>query len=323
MSEPNRRDTAHSCVVSAPADVLYGLVADVTRWPVVFEPCVHARFLERGAREERIGVWARVGGEVRSWTSRRLLDPARLRIAFRQERGADPIASMSGAWSFRALAGVRTEVVLTHSFTAAGDGSALDWIAAAVDANSERELAALRRLAEQEQPVDELVFSFTDQVRLPGAAADAYEFVRRADLWPRRLPHVGRVRLTEDPPGVQDLEMDTVTADGTAHTTRSIRLCFPAERIVYKQLVPPALLFGHSGAWDFAPARGGGSVVTARHTVGISPGAVREALGAGVTLAEARGRLREALGANSRATIAHAGEHAHAAGVGGGTGAVA
>jgi aromatase len=137
--------------------------------------------------------------------------------------------------------------------------------------------------------------------------------VNRADLWPDRLPHVERVELTEGPPGVQDMTMDTVTSEGTRHTTRSIRLCFPTERIVYKQLVPPALLLGHSGSWRFGPAArpdgsGGadGAVVTSRHMVAIDPTRVEPILGAGSTLGDARAYLRDALGANSRATLAHA-----------------
>jgi hypothetical protein len=105
------------------------------------------------------------------------------------------------------------------------------------------------------------------------------------------------------------MEMDTVTADGSAHTTRSIRVCLPYESIVYKQLVPPALLLGHSGAWTFEDTADG-AVVTAEHTVAIDPAAVAGVLGEGATIARAREFLRSALGANSRTTLAHAGAFA-------------
>ncbi|MGH3801508.1 MAG: aromatase/cyclase, partial [Pseudonocardiaceae bacterium] len=185
----------------------------------------------------------------------------------------------------------------------------LDAVITAVDHNSKRELTALGRLAQLGHPVADVVFSFEDTVHLDGAAADAYQFVYRSDEWPQRLPHVSRVALREEPPGVQDMEMDTVTADGSAHTTRSIRLCFPAERIVYKQLVPPALLSGHSGGWTFADGPGG-AVAAARHTVAINPAAITDVLGTNRTLADARDFLRAALGANSRATLAHASAYA-------------
>lgn len=307
-----RRRTEHSLVVAAPAESLYGLVADVTRWPVIFAPSLHVQHLERGEREERFRLWALVNGEVKSWTSRRELDGAGLRIAFRQERGQAPVASMGGAWRFTRLPGGRTEVVLEHDFTAVDDDpDSVEWITRAVDRNSPVELAALARVAEQDHPVDDLVFSFSDVVRLPGAAADAYAFVHRSDAWPDRLPHVRRVVLREDEPGVQHMEMDTVTGDGSAHTTESVRLCFAPSSIVYKQLVPPKLLFGHSGSWTFEDAADG-AVVTARHTVAIDPDAVAEVLGEGRTVADAAAYLREALGRNSRATLSHAGAHAEA-----------
>src|SRR5918999_4423238 len=101
------------------------------------------------------------------------------------------------------------------------------------------------------------------------------------------------------------MEMETTTADGSSHTTRSIRLCFPPDQIVYKQLVPPDLLLGHSGSWQLRK-RDGGDVATARHAVVINPDAVTGVLGPGRTPADARAFVRDALGKNSRATMTHA-----------------
>ncbi len=308
MSNSRQQTTVHSHVISAPAQAGYDLVADVTRWPAIFEPSLHVHHLEFDEHAERFQLWALVNGQVKTWTSRRTLDSRQLHIAFMQERTQPPFASMGGEWTFRSLPGNRSEVVLTHHFTAVV-GESLDAVTTAVDHNSEKELAALGRLAELGHPVSDVVFSFEDTVHLDGAARDAYQFVYRADEWPQRLPHVSRVVLREEPPDVQDMEMDTVTADGSAHTTRSIRLCFPAERIVYKQLMPPALLFGHSGGWTFTDGPDG-AVATARHTVAINPAAIIEILGTNRTLADARDFLRAALGANSQATLAHAGAYA-------------
>ncbi|MGH3912822.1 MAG: aromatase/cyclase [Pseudonocardiaceae bacterium] len=301
----------HARVVNAPVEVLYELVADVTRWPVIFGPSLHVRHFQRGPEHEHFQLWALVGGQVKNWTSRRTLDASGLRITFEQERSQAPIVSMGGSWSFRALPGGRTQVVLEHHFSAEGQ-RVIDWIADAVDRNSEEELAALSRIAELGAPVQEVIDTFEDTVRLAGSAADAYTFINRSDEWPDRLPHVRRVLLHEERPGVQHMEMDTVTADGSAHTTKSVRICLPHEQIVYKQLVPPAMLLGHSGAWHFAavPGEPDSAIVTARHTVAINPVAAREVLGADSTLADARRYLREALGGNGRATLAHAGSYA-------------
>ncbi|WP_030766488.1 aromatase/cyclase [Streptomyces sp. NRRL F-2664] len=309
-----RRHTRHALTSTAPPQALYDLAADVGRWPAVFAPSVAAHYLERGELSERFRLWATVGGEVKTWVSRRTLDPLNLRIRFDQEESASPIASMGGEWIFEVREDGGTDIVLLHDFTAVGDDpDTVEWINAALDRNSPLELAALARIAELGADAGDLVFSFSDTVTLDCTAEEAYAFVHRADLWPERLPHVGRVELTEDAAGVQEMEMDTVTADGTAHTTRSVRICRPGERIAYKQLVPPRLLLGHSGVWEFTGAGAGAGVrVTAEHTVVIDPGAVEEVLGAGATVADARRYLREVLGRNSRTTLEYAGRTAAA-----------
>ncbi|MGW0832493.1 aromatase/cyclase [Streptomyces prunicolor] len=306
MTEQRLHHTEHTLTVDAPAAELYGLVADVTRWPALFGPSVHVQHQLREERAERFELWAVVNGEVGSWVSQRTLDPDRLRVTFAQVRSRAPIASMRGEWMFRTLSPTRTEIVLRHTFSAVDDDpESVAWILRGLDRNSPEELAALARLALYGHPVDDLVFSFTDTVRLTGTAADAYTFVHRADRWARLLPHVDRVRLAEPSPGVQELEMDTVTSDGSAHTTRSLRVCRTGEWIAYKQLMAPRLMLGHSGLWTFANGPGGPEV-TARHTVALNPEAIPEVLGEHATLAEARAYLRDALGRNSRTTIEHA-----------------
>lgn len=297
----------HTLTVAAPVSEVYRLVADVTLWPVVFGPTVHVRHLSRTERDERFQLWAVVAGEVRSWVSRRELDPVAHRVTFRQEHSRPPIAGMSGAWSFHPRSDGGTEVVLDHTFRVT-DAAALETISAAVDRNSTEELAALGRFAELDHPLDQVIDTFADTVLLDGPLTDVYDFVHRSDLWPQRLPHVARVELSEDESGVQHMEMDTVTADGAAHTTRSIRVCTAHSDIAYKQLLPPKLLLGHSGQWTFAQL-GDRVKVTASHTVAIDPEAARTVLGDHSTLEQARLYLREALGGNGRATLARAGLH--------------
>ncbi|KNB52159.1 aromatase/cyclase [Streptomyces caatingaensis] len=299
------REVEHGITVGAPAGAVYRLVADVGNWPRVFPPTLHVDHLGREGDEERIRIWATANGEAKSWTSRRSLDPDALRIRFRQEVSSPPVASMGGSWVIEPLTPDTSRVRLLHDYRAVGDDPAgLEWIERAVDRNSRAELAALK--AHAERAGDEREFSFEDTVHIEGAAEDAYAFVDEAHLWERRLPHVAAVRLTEDVPGLQRLRMDTVAKDGSTHTTESFRVCFPHDRIVYKQVTLPALMSLHTGYWTFRPAADGRVAATSQHTVVIDTANIAAVLGPRATLADARSYVRDALGANSRATLGHA-----------------
>ena len=80
------------------------------------------------------------------------------------------------------------------------------------------------------------LFTFDDIVEVDGSAMDVYDFLNEAQLWSERLPHVVRVSLKEETSGLQILEMDTRTKDGSVHTTKSVRVCRPHGTIVYKQI---------------------------------------------------------------------------------------
>jgi ribosome-associated toxin RatA of RatAB toxin-antitoxin module len=299
-------DVRHTVTVAAAPETVWALLADTSRWPVDFPPTVHVEHLGREGATERIRIWATAADEVKTWTSRRELDREALTITFHQEVSQAPVAAMSGAWILRRLPEGGTEVALDHSYRAIDDDpAALTWIAEVTDRNSRSELAHLKALAER--PVDpaELLLTFEDTVTVGGEAADVYAFLYRAQEWPARLPHVARMDLREDEPGVQVMEMDTLTADGATHTTKSVRLCFADERILYKQTKVPPLMTAHTGEWRVTPVRGG-VAVTSRHTVAIRPEAVAGVLGEGATVADAREFARAALGGNSRITLEHA-----------------
>lgn len=99
MSESASREVEHEITIKAPANTVYGLIEDVTNWPHVFPPTIHVERLESEGRSERIRIWATARGEAKTWTSRRELDPEALRITFRQEQSAPPVASMGAPGS--------------------------------------------------------------------------------------------------------------------------------------------------------------------------------------------------------------------------------
>ncbi|UCM87083.1 aromatase/cyclase [Streptomyces marincola] len=311
MPQPPSRETEHEIEISAPAEAVYELIADVRNWPRVFPPTIYVDRLEHDERQERIRIWATAGGEPKNWTSRRTLDRAGLRVDFRQEISTPPVAAMGGAWVIEALGGSGSRVRLLHDYRAIDDDPAgLAWIDEAVDRNSRSELAALKTNVELATAAAERTFSFEDSVSVEGAAEDVYDFLNEANLWPDRLPHVSTVRLTEDTPGLQTLEMDTRAKDGSTHTTVSHRVCLPHSRIAYKQITLPKLLALHTGYWEVRPARAGQDdgplTVVSQHTVVLETANIAAVLGQDATVEDARAYVHGALSTNSRATLGHA-----------------
>lgn len=295
-------DVVHATIVGASAHEVYALVADVRRWPHSFVPTVHVEVLGAHDHAERIQLWATANGRVRTWTSQRMLDPESLRVVFRQEVPAAPVLAMEGEWELVPVADGGTEVRLHHRFTVA-DQDAYDQVFRAVDTNSVAELAGLKKILEEGFGAHaELVFTFDDSIFVEGEAKDAYDFLYRADRWAAELSHVAAITVEEEDL-IQTLRMDTVALDGTTHTTESVRVCFPNRSIVYKQTVTPPVMAAHTGRWTIQPIDAGVRV-RSEHTVVIRPEMVTELLGPSATLTQAKTMIQNALGANSRKTLA-------------------
>ncbi|WP_335937265.1 aromatase/cyclase [Streptomyces sp. PTD5-9] len=311
MPQQSPREVEHEITVRAPAEEVYRLLAEVANWPRLFPPTVYVDHLEKNGDEERIQIWATANGRPKKWTSRRRLDPGNLRIAFAQEVSAPPVAHMSGTWILEPHDESRCRVRLLHAYGSVDDDPAgLAWIDEAVDRNSRTELAALKANVELAAHADDLTLSFEDRVSVDGSAKDVYDFIDQAQLWTERLPHVSDVRLTEEAPGIQTLRMDTTAKDGSTHTTESVRVCFPYHGIAYKQTTLPALLSLHTGFWRFEEGDDGVCTAVSQHTVVVNERNIARILGPDAGVQEARAFLREALGTNSRATLAHAREFA-------------
>ncbi|MFF5414016.1 aromatase/cyclase [Streptomyces albidoflavus] len=319
MSAEKVHRTSHEVEIAAPAGVVYGIIADTGTWPLYFPPNIHVERLEGagpdgaegGGGTERLRMWATANGTVKTWTSRRELDPGRRRIEFRQEVPAAPLTGMGGTWIVEETGELATRLTLLHDFTVADDcAEDVEWVQRATDTNSTSELGRLKALAERWRELDGLVLSFEDSVHVEGPAERVYDFLYRVGDWPERVPHVDRLDLVEEMPGVQVMSMATRTADGSVHTTESVRVCFPeAGRIVYKQTATPALMAAHTGEWSLRP-EGTGVKVTSQHSVVLRPENIERILGPEADVAAARRYVREALGRNSGATLALAKEFA-------------
>jgi aromatase len=306
MAELMIRTARHTIRVAAAPRRVYQLIADANRWPQIFDPTVSVEHLGFDGTSERIRIWELVDGDVQSFISHRELNPSRMQVRFRQENAPHPVASMGGLWLVLPK-GNGTQVTLDHYYRVVDDDPVdTEWLAEAVDRNSVAVLAALRETAELDGELEALWLSCEDSVDIDGDARDVYDFLARAQDWPQRLPHIDRLTVAEEVFGIQHLETDTRTPDGTVHSTSTIRVCFPETHIVYKQTRPPAIMRAHTGAFVLR-GRPGGVRATARQTVLLRQETVAGLLGAesGATQ-DVRAAVREVLHAFNLGTLGRA-----------------
>ncbi|MFE6848235.1 aromatase/cyclase [Streptomyces sp. NPDC057686] len=314
MTDERVHRRTYAVDMAAPADVVYGLIADTTQWPLFVPPSIHVERLDFDGICDRFQMWVTANGTVKSWLSHRTLDPRARRIDFHHEVPAAPAASLGGSWTVQALGADRSRLTLDHDFTVAGDRPEdVQWVEQATDTNSRAELARLKECAERWTRLESLLLSFEESVRVKGPAELVYDFLYGIGDWPGRVPHVLRADVAEEQTGVQIVRMDTVSAAGTAQTTEAVRLCFPhALRIVHKQTATPVLLEAHTGEWSVIPDETGVTAV-AQHNVLLREEAIEPVLGRGTGIAEARTHVRELLGAQSSTVLNLAKQRAESA----------
>lgn len=298
----------HRIDVAVAPDAVFGVLADVGRWPQILPPTVHAERLATDGRRERVRIVATAADTVKSWESLRTIDPDTRSIAFRQIHFQSPIGHMEGRWEVRDDGTGGSTVILGHRF-APSDPERRAWLADVVDQNSRTELDALRAALENAAAADDpRLVDFADSVVIDGPPPAVFAFIDEAERWAERLPHVVEVDFARLDGGVQDLAMTTRSPDGSTHRTRSYRVVLDDGSIVYKQFTLPPLMASHTGRWSFR-ADGARTVATSAHTVVVDADRITETLGPDADLATAREKVRAALSANSLATLGLAKAH--------------
>jgi aromatase len=295
--------------VAAPADVVYGMLADAPRWPVLLAPFVHVERLDFDGARESLRLWYLRCGGVCSALVRRELRPGERRIDFETRDDLLPEAPTSGSWSVASESADRCLLTLRHE-RPRGTRDETEMLRADVAG----ELTAVREAAERWDRLDELLLAFEDSVYVLGSSELVYDFLYRVKDWVDLVPDVERVDVTEDQPGVQLTALHTFAPDtGDTRVSESVRLCFPAAgRILHKDTVTPDLVAAHWGEWSLQPDESGVRVVSV-HQVMLDESAVRSVLGEEALLVDARRYVREWLGRSSTETLELARWHAESA----------
>ena len=80
MAPNSVHEVEHTIDIAAPADEIYGLIADVENWPRLFPPTIFVELQDQSNSEQTLRIWASANGEAKTWKSRRTLHPSARRI---------------------------------------------------------------------------------------------------------------------------------------------------------------------------------------------------------------------------------------------------
>ncbi|MEV7618192.1 SRPBCC family protein [Streptomyces sp. NPDC089799] len=294
---------AHEITVEAPARDVYRLLADLANWPWLFRPFVHAEAIGRHDGHERVAMWTTTGDRVERWVALRRLDEAGLRIDFRPEAPAAPLASMDRSWVVVPLTDRTCTVRLLHAFTLTDGGPAeVEATGRIIDTVADAETAAVKGAAELLAHRPGLLVEVTDTVEMTAAPAAVYEALYEVGKWPGFLPHVVRAEILQDADDLQLVEVHTAERNGTTLAMRTARAGLPDRAIAYKQLVLPPIGASHTVVWQLEPAPSG-TTVTSRQTVVLRPDGIAALLGDGKGEADAAAFVRTELSAKVRLVL--------------------
>ncbi|MEU6311920.1 SRPBCC family protein [Streptomyces sp. NPDC047014] len=285
--------------VPAPAGVVYGMLADAARWPLLLPAPLHVERIDFDGTRERLRLWdLTTAGHVRSSHLHRTLDPHARTLTFRQEDLTRPHTPTTGTWTVHPDGDTRTRLTLHQEHTAEALTDPAHHQQHAQH-DTDTLLGQLTAAAAGWEHLDGLLLAFEDSLHLDGPPELVYDFLHRIADWPARLPHIDHADVREDTPGIQLADLHTTTPDGRPATTRTARLCFPAAaRIVFKELHPPAPLAAHTGEWTLTPHHDG-TRATCTQQILLRPTPHTTAAGH----AETRRQIRTRLSATSLRTL--------------------
>lgn len=138
----------HSIRVAAPPKRVFELVADIDRWPGLFDAIESVEHLGFDGMCERVRVWKRVDGESTGWMSVRELNAKRLQVRFRELDFPPPFASMGGLLAVTPKR-AGSVIALDHYYRVVGDQATTAARAERdISTNSMEMLNVLRQTAE-------------------------------------------------------------------------------------------------------------------------------------------------------------------------------
>ncbi|MGO6747876.1 SRPBCC family protein [Rhizobium ruizarguesonis] len=302
--------SSHATLCEAPADLVFPFVADPTRWPGLFKPCLAVETLPPDGDWNVVKIHADQGGREVSWTSRRRVN-ADARIVDYELADSMPYTdAMRGRWRVVPLGPRRSLLAvdriwsiadpmapLHEGITSSSDAAA--FIARFVDTNARREMDEIAAIAADHTAAPLFIETELD---VEVSADEIYAVLANASLWPAIAPHCRSLRVGFDDGVYQELCFEIETSTGEREAFRSFRVCNNAKRsISFVQVEPPGPLERHHGGWTITPTPTGARV-TCRHFATPRRTTLTEVSGTTAPTQQDEA-LRGMIGANSKAIV--------------------
>ncbi|SDW70823.1 Polyketide cyclase / dehydrase and lipid transport [Amycolatopsis xylanica] len=168
----------HQITVEAPRDVVYDLLAEPAHTARLSPTVVHVERLDGDDRGDVIGRWVADEAKMRTWQVTRELDRAGGRITFAHQDPRPPLMAMRGEWTLTEDGGA-TAVELRHDWTHTGDQD----FGSTMDTGIVRQLAGLKRFAENRTRIAAAELTDESTVFVPGKVTEAADFCWGPALW--------------------------------------------------------------------------------------------------------------------------------------------
>ncbi|MBU2713431.1 SRPBCC family protein [Zooshikella harenae] len=294
----------HEIEVNCPACEAFYFCSQVENWSTYFAPCLKSEVVEQEGNQQQIRLTAWGNDRLFCWQSIRTLDDQKLEITFQQAKPMPLVNNMKGKWCFIALTDDTCCVELWHEFSikenisglVEGVNSTVDaeqFMQKTIDANSDRELLAIKKCLEQQTWHHE----FAEELVVKGDKDIIFQLLREAEYWPALLPHCTQVDM-EYNDGEHQIFTMTVQVNGGDEVIRTIRRCAD-HAVTYFQPTPPLPLKKHVGSWTLEDTTTGVKI-NSWHDVVLNP---EHWQALNKTPAEAKQLVAQAINNNSLGTM--------------------
>lgn len=302
--------TMHAIEINADIENVYGICANVLKWPEYFPPCKKAQIISEDKNVQVIQITAQSNETEFTWQSERRLYHASYRIDFHQSEPSPLVKYMQGVW--RAIK-LHKGVLLTleHVFevkdnvegiveSVTSNEDALAFMHRTIENNSRKELESIKQILEKSK-LGRTEVIFSEVIEINATPEQVYKVLYNAKEWPQLLPHCKKITMLYEDGNNQEFEMTVIGSQDKIEVMRSIRQGHANNIIEYFQPSLPPALKRHEGKWIITETKNGVNL-EAWHSITLSEEGVRSLWGE-MEIEKASQIVEQAIKRNSMTTM--------------------